>query len=406
MSSLLIDFNKIVKPNNLELLKYRCLPIPVTKFKLGLILIITQNQYNILNSMPKGIKRVTYINSKVFVNDIIDFSWLVYDSEKKLCEIIDTKGELLNTVLERTLLNIPNDVILCVRISMDDPLLKILIRDYVNFGFGDPYVSKKSPVGFKFSSYGICFLRENNVVSNDSTNDVKHLLSQFPDKSFCSLKVRICNDSIKYLQTASKLGSTLNKNGVITQKEIAGRLLVKKIEDDFTHLLEVDRSSIVYGDEESVEVVEGLYNFHSHPVEAYERNLTKFTMPSAQDYLGFLHAVIRYGTILHIVSCVEGFYVLSLSPYLSRKEITIDDKLLSFVINNYNLNCKKGVDYTTSLYLSKINGIKFKGYPVFFVQYFLWESAKTTFVVSHCKNDSNNCLTRQTTFDSVKSLLK
>ena len=76
----------------------------------------------------------------------------------------------------------------------------------------------------------------------------------------------------------------------------------KKIDDTFTHHLVIDKTSLFYGKEESVPVIEGLYNFHSHPVEAYERKKTKFAWPSAGDYVGFLKAVVKYDTILHIVS--------------------------------------------------------------------------------------------------------
>ena len=408
MSSLLIDFNKIVEPNNLHALVRKCHPIPYTQESLGLFLIIRQKQYETLISLPKGEERIIYINSSTFINNIINISWLIYDKKKKLCELIGAEGDMLSMVLEKTLINIPNDVLLCVWIDLDYSKNAKMINDYIKAGFRDPYITKISPSGLRFTEYGFCLFRENNVVNNDSRNDINHLLTQFNtiEKGFCTLKFLLCKDTIKYLQATCKLGSTLNKNGVITQKEVAGRLLVKKVDNHFIHHLEVDRNSIVYGEEESVPIVKGLYNFHSHPSEAYERNKSKFGWPSAQDYVGFLSAVVNYDTILHIVVSIEGFYILSLSSYMAANEFTIDTKITSFIMKEYKLNCLKGNEYTTCWYINKVNDLKYEGHSIFLVQYIPWEMSDTIFSISHRKTGSNNCFTRQKTSDNIKSLLK
>jgi len=408
MSSLLIDFNRIVIHNNLHALKHRCQPIPYTKENVGLVLIIRQKEYDTLNSLPKGEKRISYINSPIFIDSIINICWLIYDQKKRVCEIIGAEGIIISMVLEKTLSNIPNDVLLCVGIDLDHPEKEKMISEYVKADFRDPYISKKSPSGIRFTEYGLCLFRENNVVENDSTNDINHLLSQFNtrEKGFCILRARLCKEAIKYLQSSFKLGSTFNTNGVITQKEVAGRLLVKKVDDDFVHHLDIDRNSIIYGREETVPIVEGLYNFHSHPVEAYARNKSTFGWPSPQDYLGFLVAINKYGTILHIVASIEGFYILSLGSHMAAKKFTIDKNIISFISKEYALNCFKGGGYTTEWYLNRVNGLKYEGHSIFLVQYIPWDSADTTFSISHRKCGSNNCFTRQKTFDIIKSLLK
>ena len=58
-------------------------------------------------------------------------------------------------------------------------------------------------------------------------------------------------------------------------------LVIEKVTDDLVHYLDVDKKSIIHGKEEGVKVAKGLYNFHSHPIEAYERNNVKFAWPSA-----------------------------------------------------------------------------------------------------------------------------
>ena len=59
----------------------------------------------------------------------------------------------------------------------------------------------------------------------------------------------------------------------------------------------------------------GMYNFHSHPREAYETANVKFGWPSAQDYVGFLMAFLEDGTVMHLVTTIEGMYIMSMSEY-------------------------------------------------------------------------------------------
>ena len=406
MVSLLIDFNKIIKPNKLDLLESRISKPPETKFMIGLVLVISEKQYDVLKSLPKGDKRVQYINSYEFVNSISDHSYIIYDEKRKICEIMEAERTLLLKVIENTLFNIPNDVTLCVRINLDSPSRNKLIKKYTDAGFKEPYISKTSPIGFNFQNFGLCLFRENNIVNNQAANDVKYVLDQLPNKknSLCSLKARLSNDAIKYLQQISKMGSTLNRSGIITQKEVAGRIVTGKITDDLTYYLEIDKSSIVYGEEEGVKIIGGLYNFHSHPAEAYDRNSVKFAWPSAQDYLGFMSSSIEYNTILHIVATLEGFYVISLhSEFPEKKEM--NKEMISFILKKYALGYKKSEGHTPELYINYVNRIQYEGHPIFLVQYINWSNSQSFFIVPYYRTGVN-CFARQSTRDQVKRLLK
>jgi hypothetical protein len=406
MVSLLIDFDKIIKPNKLDLLENHILKPPETKFMIGLVVVISQKEYDALQSLPRGDKRVKYINSYEFVNSISCHSYIIYDEKRKICEIIGTEGSLLIKVIETTLFNIPNDVTLCVRIDLDNPSINKLIKEYTDAGFKEPYISKTSPIGFNFPNFGLCLLRENNIVNNEAANDVKYLLNQLPNEkdSLCSLKARLSDDAIKYLQQISKMGSTLNRNGIITQKEVAGRIVTGKITDDLTYYLEIDKSSIVYGEEEGVKIIGGLYNFHSHPAEAYDRNSVKFAWPSAQDYLGFMSSSVEYNTILHIVATLEGFYVISLhSECPENKEM--NKKMVSFILKKYALGYTKGKSQTPESYIKYVNNIKYEGHPIFLVQYINWSNSQSFFIVPYYRTGVN-CFARQSTTDHINRLVK
>ena len=172
---------------------------------------------------------------------------------------------------------------------------------------------------------------------------MKNVMTQFlaKNKSYCTLKARLSNSAIQYLRNICKRGFTWNKDGKISQKELAGKLVLSKITSDLVSELDVDKESIVSGGEEEVELVDGLYNFHSHPQEAYERNNVQLGWPSAHDYLGFIKSSVLYDTILHIVSCVEGFYVISLNDYWTNNKDKIDKDVISFVLEQYNHEYEK-----------------------------------------------------------------
>lgn len=404
MSSLLIDFDNIIKKSELPLLETRIKPIPETKFILGLVLVVPEDYISSLESIPKGNDRVQYLNSPGFVESISGHSYIIYDKKKKVCEIMGMEGSILSQVMASVLSNIPNDVTLWIGIVLEDPNLDLLIQDYITAGFRDPYVCKASPLGFTFKGHGLCMLRQNDIVDNNAINDVKYVLAQFLTKKKegpCTLTVKLSNQSIKYMNQLSKIGSTLNSNGIITQKEIAGTMVIGHINKNLVYDLNVDRKSIVSGDEEGVEVVGGLYNFHSHPREAYQRHNVKLGWPSAQDYVGFLSSSLIHDTILHIVVSIEGFYVISLSNHWANKKNELDKNVITFVLEKYDMCYQTG--QTSEWYTRTVNGISYEDYPVFLVQYFPWHEANSTFVVPYRQNGIN-CFARQSTVDKFTYL--
>jgi len=404
MASILIDFENIIEPNNLPELKKIIKPVPETKLSIGLVLVVSKEQYAYLSDIPMGYGRVEYLNSNMFTRSISGYAYLIYDKRKRVCEIMGIQGNILKLILESALGNIPNDVTLFIGVSLDSQLLESLIKEYVSLGFQDPYISNISPLGFEFTNNALCMLRKNDVVDSDIdvTNDIKYVFSQFfSEENNCEISIKLGDKAIKYLKKVSKMGSTINKNGIITQKEIGGKLFVNNIGDDMVYILEVDKKSIILGDEEGVKVVEGLYNFHSHPQEAYMRHNVKFGWPSAQDYLGFLGSSIVHGTILHIVSSIEGFYVLSMTEYWNNNMKYLDDDVRNFILDKYDLCSYK--QRSLIWYVNFVNNIKYKQKSLFLVQFFTWDNAKSSFSVPYI-NSCDNCFARQSTKEKYKYL--
>lgn len=404
MNNILIDFDNIIKHNNLSSLQEYIEPVPKTKSSLGLVLVIPNKQLNILESLPKGRQRIDYIDSSAFIESIFGLAFLIYDKNKRVCEITKVSGPVISYVIDSALCNLPNDVTLWIRISLNDYRIDSLLKEYIKLGFHDPYINKTSPLGHTFNSDGLCMIRQNDINDDiNSTNEVKFVMTQFlaKNKSYCTLKARLSNSAIQYLRNICKRGFTWNKDGKISQKELAGKLVLSKITSDLVSELDVDKESIVSGGEEEVDLVDGLYNFHSHPQEAYERNNVQLGWPSAHDYLGFIKSSVLYDTILHIVSCVEGFYVISLNDYWTNNKDKIDKDVISFVLEQYNHEYKKGD--TLERYVRTVNSTSYNGNPLFLLQFFTWDSASDEFIVNYSKKDSN-CFARHSTWEKFNEL--
>lgn len=405
---IVIDYTNIIKDNKLLLLKKRINPPPNTELDIGLVIVITKEQYEALQNQPKGHKSLEYINTDTFVNSISGYVYFIYDKYKYKCEIIEIKDQILQLV-ESILYSLPNDIFVFVSISLNDKQLSRKIKDFTASGFHDPYISKISPLGFTFTENRLCMTRKNDIIDNElnnsAENDVKYVLKQFRtynSSNYCKLQAKLSKKAVKYLKSVSKIGSTINKDGVITQKELAGRLVVGVVRKDLVYELEVDRTSIVYGEEEQVDLVGGLYNFHSHPQEAYDRHKQTVGWPSAQDYIVFFESSLLHDTLLHIVASVEGFYVLSLTKHWCNKKNTyIEKQVKKFILDNYNKCSQK--DNTIAWYVSTINRITYEGFPIFQVQYISWNNSETIFSCSYKKNGVN-CLARQSTTDALKKL--
>ena len=399
-----IDFNNIVIPNNLDLLKNRVMPFPKTSLKLALILMVTLENLETLQRTPKGNDRVTYINTPEFVGSITGYAYVTYDPEKKVCEVIKTVGVSMKNISIEIMGVFPTNSLLWSGISVDDPKLRNKTREMILAGFGDPHVSKKSPSGTPFQSCGLCMVKHNNNQLGVSTTkgDVEYVLTEFEERSgVCQMQACLTSEAIEYLRDLQKIGMSLNSDGSITQKEMAGNFKCENINNDFIHYLSIDYDSLIIGDEMGVDIAPGMYNFHSHPREAYETANVKFGWPSAQDYVGFLMAFLEDGTVMHLVTTIEGMYIMSMSEYCLENKGNLPIELATFILENYDL-CAV-TNKTPLQYTQEINNVLYRGHHLFTLQYLSWTRATSKFTLSYKANDSN-CFTSDETLELYEHL--
>jgi hypothetical protein len=404
MHIIVVDVNNIIVPNDLDSLKKLINPIPNTSLKLALYMKIPKNAITILKGLPKGKPRVVYLNTKEFVTSITGFAYVSYDPKKAVCEILKISGISIKEICRQTIGVFPNNAMIWAGIPVEDNNIRKRARELTKAGFDEPHISEKRPSGTHFSSYGLCMLKlnDNQLRISASEGNVNYVLNEFEKKmGICQMQVVLTSDTLRYLRDLQKIGMTINYDGSISQKEIAGNLICERVDKDLVHHLTVDYDSLLTGNEMGVSIVTGMYNFHSHPREAYDRANMKVGWPSSQDYLGFFMAFLEDGTIIHLVTSLEGIYVLSMSEYSLENKTKFSKKIKTFILDNYNfceVKNKTPVQYTRD-----INSILYKGNHLFVLQYLPWHMASQRIDVMY-KSNQSNCFTNDKTFDNYQKL--
>lgn len=409
MNHILIDYDNIIKPNELPTLIGRIGVAPDTVHMIGLVLCLNEPVLKQLNSIELGNERVSFMNSQEFVDAIYDFSYLIYNKNKGVCGIVGLeKMHMLEHVVDSAMSGIPNDVYLTIGVSITDSELTNCVREFIKNGFCNPYICRSNTVGHVYKDYGICFFRANTLLDNQTNidevnDDISYVINEYKKNKVqnCKMSVVLSDKVIPFLKQICHTGSTFNNDGSISQKEAAGSLVVSSIDSELVHQMDVDRNTIVSGEEEGVSVSRGLYNFHSHPREAYERNNVKYGWPSAQDYYGFLSSFLNNNTIFHIVVTIEGVYILSITNEWIRRGSKLKN-MKDFIFDNYSF---KGSEKTIPWYIHHVNSIVYKKDPIFNVIYLPWANADTEFTVSFLK-DGDNCFAREETLNKYNTYIK
>ena len=395
MTTLLIDYNSVVAKYAKKLAPFRdkldAPPDRARSQSLGLILSITTRELSHLDAIPAGMDRLLYLNEIKFK----DYSYSIYDAKAKLCEIIYPNAKSVDFILSK----FPNDVAIWAGVDIRNPAEVLDMLTSKNFVH--PYICKESPLGYRFPTYGICmYAGASAPVSRESVKlEVIHTLEQFVDsrEDNCDIKIKLSPDAIKYLKSLSSSGSSLNLNGTISQKEISGSLgitKVVKIDGMVVYVVDPNNDSIKNGEEETVTISRSLYNFHSHPEEAYIRHSVSNGWPSGTDYLGYLETVLMFQTIFHCVATIEGVYVITMNKqWISKldaggsRETPVVKQLKKVVANLFDIDHLEKM--SPHEYVETVNHIKYDGKPIFTVYFMPWGRAGDIINIVYPKNGLN-----------------
>ena len=367
LNTILIDYDIIKKSKIKDILP------PVEEKEhliIACILIIPDKILKKLESFEPGRKRVSYINKKEFKGSIIAYNFIFYNPDKKYCELSKPNNKYINIILKCLVLYIPNDVNIVIN-DIEEKQLKY----YSKLKFK---ISKKKN---KFTVTKINYDYIDNIYDYNLKN-FKVVLPSRPSK--CILNLRFSEETVKYLKTMPISGTTLNKNGTLSQKEISGEFFINKMKNSKLYKVHINHKNLKNGEEQETEILHSSYNFHLHPKEAYVDNKVLLGWPSSQDYLTFLLSTFFYGTVFHVVVALEGVYIVC----LNNQQLTLEQDLKDFIEDKYNIDQGRKKDNST--YLKRVNNIKYKKHPIFIVQFLNWKSIEKPFSV-YFKKDDGEC---------------
>jgi hypothetical protein len=393
MSCLLIDFN-VVKEHKLTKLISSLKGIP-NNTHVGTVLRLNKEIIKNLESIPKGDKRVKFINTDNFIQAIKGYMFFVfkdYNKEQAVCELNDLHGDItIKQIVKSLLENIPKKVTIWSSSELDSEMIKELTQE-----FPHKYLCTSSPTGKVFKNKRVCFAKQNDMPKQRELVDQIPILSNNP----CKIKLKLSKDCIKYVKDISKREVHI-EDGYMFQKEMSGKFKIITVENNINEL-DIDHGSCLTGTKEGTPIVKGLYTFHTHPRDAYKNHGVKFGWPSAGDYMGFLTSVYAFKTIVHLVFSLEGVWVISLAK--ESIPIKIHTTLKRFEKVMMSLKIKGDAKHTIEWYLDKINNFKCDKIPVFELEFIPWEQADNKIFEVTYKQCDSNCFTLDATKEYSKTL--
>ena len=325
-----------------------------------------------------------------------------YDDKQEICEIIHVSSKSSDDMMKiKEEKNLPKDTKVFVCLSLANPeTLPTLVPEYIEKGFSTATIRTKSPLNNDIGMYMLCLEKvdiKSSAFSGVKTSAINpkivyNIVEDWSNtkESNCKTIYCISKKSITQLRKLCFIKPTPNKDSSMTQKEQAGAMYVSGTRNNI-NVLEINQDKMIEGEEQGVPIVEALYNFHSHPKEAYITNKVNKAWPSAQDYIGFLLAVLEDNTILHIVVSIEGIYIISLSKYYAGNKDKLSPDVSSFIDTHFN-QCGK-LDNSISWFIKNINKIKYKGHVLFITRFKTWNNATKEFPIYYCKTNGK-CLVK------------
>lgn len=409
---LLLDMSRFRKrePLRTEISKNEQSVVLPAHIKTGCVLQIPKQIYSKLDACTvEGGQRRKYVNSKEFISSIRKNALVHFDPKNKICQLSPACFGMLRDVV-RCISNdyTPKvDFTLWISCDLKDQKLKEKIKEVVQAGFSSPYICEKSPLSrtAAATSPSICMYRkcDGDLCPIIDMENVIYVLKEYhKNQPHCSLNLSFHPDSVAFLQKLSFTGKSKNKDGSITQKEIAGSLYI----DQADHKIKVNHETVKLGEERGVEIENGTFNFHSHPKEAYEHFETKLGWPSCHDYKGFLDSYLDTGTIFHVVACIEGVYILSIKKeFVNSKSTLLKFKNGKYIIRHYRIpfnTLSSPQEYVDVIHKIPNN--------IFQVSYHTWPDLKrstASFITTVSFNRTGkNCFTDLDVLEIIKLLHK
>lgn len=363
-----------------------------------------------------NIRTVTkYLTSSQLFNHTLGHCYIVWDKEQDICGIWEIcihkeknfgfGGIFMETLLDTLTLNIPSTALLWLAVSLQNQMFQSAVSLYTKYGFDNPFMYKNDPFTFiNWNNMGgiIQLTRKNEYIDpkdiqkEEARNETYYIINENINIRKNSLSEKFCRMNLKYdisfarwLSKLPKGNLTLNPDKTLTQKELGGVMTINnihQIQNTYGWELILDKNyETVIGTEEQVNIVEGRYTFHTHPINTIQNKDLVIAIPSAKDFVGFLSLALTKNAIFHSIITEEGIYILSLHPiWLSEQSFEVLKKKppYNLIIQGMDWNQMGFIqDKNTPIselvpkYLLKVEEQQqkiFKGNPIFTVQFLSW----------------------------------
>lgn len=212
----------------------------------------------------------------------------------------------------------------------------------------------------------------------------------------CSMNLVLDQNSMKLLKAYALHYKFHSKNSKVEaeQREISGIFRCEPIvfRDTITTLsVSIDESTVSTGEKEEADYKLANGTFHSHPEEAYQNNNVGCAWPSKDDYRTVLDIFSEGYGLFHIVSTVEGIYLITFKSSVQRKEIKKNMKTyMSQIQKNFKFtyppydvpsNQKRSIiDAHLDLINNKIQP------SIFQLQFYPWDAIPDSIVIENDKD--------------------
>jgi hypothetical protein len=217
-------------------------------------------------------------------------------------------------------------------------------------------------------------------------------------KKICKNYIILTDNTIKFLLFHTEKKKFKSKNGNMEQREISGVFDIYPISDNMLEV-KVNENKVNTGELESANYTNTVGSFHTHPLDAYIKYNVCIAFPSADDYFTTLYVYSGGYGVFHIVSGIEGIYIITI-----KKSFMAQDKkeiFKNFDKYKEDMEEKYGLDYPVcnpkesnhkfwkkyiEKYLRKINRLKY-----FKLQFVFWKDVHKPIEITYPKIN-NNCL--------------
>lgn len=330
---------------NLELIKCE------NKVDNLLFIVIPENIFKKLEIKKQGDERTSFFNSQEFIKNIQYHFCTSYDKKDNIVHLSGCDERHVQLFLDTIHLNFEESVRIVA------PFNEKLIEK----GFEAPEIC-----GMKEND--ICLSRENKFINKNKIDPerVQHDLTFVKDqknKRFCDINLQIDQPSLDFLKYLTKAGVTKTTKGR-SQKEYFGQFSITETEEtqgNILYTLSVDKDTLISGEEEKIEAAGSVYNFHTHPYEAYLNHKVKYGVPSISDYQA-VFILSKQGTIIHFVATLEGVYAISMNPDFPILKKS-DEKVIEFIDKKMPYareNLEKYLKYVNSVGLFQVELLQYK----------------------------------------------